>query len=194
MKKIAIFLILIFAVSLCAQEETLFQGKIKSGWSVDTFTGLSMINGQAGLMNGFYATWIINKTFFISWASYDLTGTKVDAPITYNEDKVFLDIAYRGIRAGYTLNPDRLLHWGFAGFAGWGDVSYNQPGSDKRWEEDYFIVIRPSVFLELNVIKWMRIDMSLGYRYVNGVDMEGLSNTDLSGLTGGFVLRFGKFH
>jgi len=193
MKRMFCILLVICTVTAAAQEQTLLGSSVKNGWSLGSFGGISTVNGQAAMISGFRANWIVNGSLHIGWASYDLTGTSIDAPFTYNEEPVCMDLAYRGLHTGWTFNSKKLVHWGISGFVGWGDVRFSQPESDKSWKEDYFAVMRPSVSCELNIVKWMRVNISAAYRFALGVTAHGMDNTDLSGATAGITLRFGRF-
>jgi hypothetical protein len=46
---------------------------------------------------------------------------------------------------------------------------------------------------ELNLTTWMRADLGAGYRFVSGISINGLSNSDVAGPVAGLTLRFGSF-
>ena len=54
-------------------------------------------------------------------------------------------------------------------------------------------MLEPAATMELNVIRNVRAGLGISYRWVRGVDTDGLTNGDLSGVTGSMVLKFGKF-
>jgi len=52
-------------------------------------------------------------------------------------------------------------------------------------------VITPSTGVHLNFSRWFRPDLLLGYRIVNGLDMNIISSTYFNGLFFGINLIFG---
>jgi hypothetical protein len=56
-------------------------------------------------------------------------------------------------------------------------------------------VAEPMLFVELNVIKWVRVCVGGGYRYVEGVDGSrvNLNSCDLRGASAELQLKFGFF-
>ena len=70
---------------------------------------------------------------------------------------------------------------------------HREDNDDIDYSYDVCFVLEPGVNLILNVNKKFRIGAGVNYRYVNGVDYENLSNSDLSGVTVQIVLKFGDF-
>ena len=193
---VCIFLVFLTFLPLTAQEkndETLISGEVESGWSVGSYVGLSVFEGQTSITDGFRADWIINGTWFVGWHNYQSIGSNLEAPISTDVDKITMDIEYRGVLIGRMFNSKKLFHWGIEGFIGWGDIDYHHENGNKEWDEDYFYTAQPSLLAEVNVLHRFRIMGSFGYRFVQGVDLEGLNNSDINGLLGGITFRFGRF-
>jgi hypothetical protein len=47
--------------------------------------------------------------------------------------------------------------------------------------------------VEVNVATHFRFGVAVSYRWFRGVETEGITNSDLSGVFGSMVLKFGKF-
>ena len=60
-------------------------------------------------------------------------------------------------------------------------------------DRDAFFVAEPSVNFELNIVSFFRIDLGTGYRFIFGINKEGLDDKDFSGIAGLLTLKFGKF-
>ena len=190
---VILFLVFLPLAAQEKEEETLFSGKVDYGWSIGSYAGLSIFNDQITIMDGFRVEWIINKNWFVGWQSYESLGSDLDAPISSEEEEISMDIKYRGLMVGRMFKSEKLIHWGLEGLVGWGSVDYHLKNGDRDWKEDYFFAAQPSVFAEVNVVTWFRVRGSAGYRFVQGVTMEGLDNYDLWGPVGGFTFRFGRF-
>ena len=70
-----------------------------------------------------------------------------------------------------------------------------QGGSGKLQLEDVgsdrLLVIQPSVGAEVNIARWFRLGLDAGYRFYSGVNLNGISNSDLAGPTLGIRMKFG---
>jgi hypothetical protein len=60
-------------------------------------------------------------------------------------------------------------------------------------DKDDFFVIEPGVRAELNILKFMRLNAGISYRYTAGVDLINTSDTFMNNFTATVGLRFGKF-
>ena len=99
---------------------------------------------------------------------------------------------YRGFELEYVNRTQRLFHFSIQTLIGSGTVEYeNGSGLDKT--SDQFFVVQPGANLNLNVTRWFRLSGGAYFRYAGNVNLEGTSDSDLSGVTTFFGLRFGKF-
>lgn len=191
-----VILLLTSIISLAAQEnkeETLINGNIESGWALGSHGGVSVFNRQTSIISGFKAEWIINRIWFVGWHTFQTAGSNLDSPISTDEEKITMDLEYQGFLIGRMFNSTKLFHSGIETVIGWGNIDYHQENGDRQWNENYFFFAQPSLLTEINIVQWFRIQGSIGYRIVQGVDIEGLTNSDINGLTGGITLRFGRF-
>lgn len=58
-------------------------------------------------------------------------------------------------------------------------------------DDDRVFIMQPSGGFEANVFEWCRLALEGGYRFVNEVDVNGLTDEDLSSLYGQISLKFG---
>ena len=68
---------------------------------------------------------------------------------------------------------------------GRGSLKINEQKVDK------VTVFEPSIGVEVNVFRWMRVGLEGGYRFVTSVDAPGLDDTDFSSPIIGLRLKFG---
>ena len=47
--------------------------------------------------------------------------------------------------------------------------------------------------MDINVSSWLRIGLGASYRIAVGLDLEEITNSDISGPSGLIILKFGKF-
>lgn len=62
-----------------------------------------------------------------------------------------------------------------------------------RKSNNSYWVVEPSVNLEVNVWKVMRVDFGVGYRYLGDADFTNTTDADMSGVSGNITFKFGWF-
>jgi hypothetical protein len=179
---ILIFLVLIIPFSVVAEEKTIAGDGIESGGYGGPVIKFTSFAGNFGVIVGGRGGWIINHTFVIGGGYYGLASNiKIDGSTT--------DMEYGGFEFEYIWQSDRLLHFTVHLGTGGGRVQMLDP-----YNEDRFFYIEPTVSLEINLIKWFRINAGIGYLWVDNIQgMPGLSSSDVRGITGTIVFKFGWF-
>jgi hypothetical protein len=113
-----------------------------------------------------------------------------------------LNGGYGGLLLEYTLFPQSRIHVSFPLTIGGGYIYHSHLAhlsdsidSQNRWYHhgDHFFVIEPGVKLEVNVVKHLRVDLGISYRYSPERDHLITSPDLLNQLTGKLTFRFGKF-
>jgi len=192
---LVIFTILFMIVMpAMAKEQTLISGDIKSGGFGGPVLKATVFNDELGLLVGGRGGWIINHAFVIGGGGYGLT-TNIDAPVT----DYYLNVGYGGPIVEYIILSDSLVHLSVNALIGAGGVGYRYRDWDSDWDRRYsdnadeFFVAEPGVDLMLNVTPVFRLGMGISYRYIYGVDLKGLGDSDMSGVSATFTFKFGKF-
>jgi hypothetical protein len=109
-----------------------------------------------------------------------------------------LEFGCGGVLLEYIYASNKVMHFGVqamigAGGVKYGEIDYTQDNDEFSYTDDAFFVFEPGINLELNIHENFRLSAGILYRYVNGVDYEDLSDSDLSGVSGQVVLKFGAF-
>ncbi|MCD4813630.1 hypothetical protein K8S19_08060 [bacterium] len=182
---------------------SLFEGRITSNGGYGT-AGYkpTRIDGETGHMIGGRGGWIINHSLMIGGAGYNLADSQIQREFDGEMKK--LHFGYGGIELGYTFFSDQLIHLVVHTlFAGGGigtlDKVYadeDEDGNKKHtWEGpvDTVFVVEPMIYAELNVTEWFRVCLGGGYRHVEGCELKGVSNQDLSGASAELLFKFGYF-
>lgn len=189
--KISLLFFMLFVHSVSAPK-SLFDGGIESGGYGGPFFKLGQINGQTGLFVGGQGGWIINHTFVIGGKGYGIaSNVEVEGM-----EGLRLNFNCGGLMLEYILSSDEVLHYSVEGMLGTGNVSYddNEDNLDENeFSNDSFFVFEPGVNAILNVTKNLRIGAGITFRYVSGVEYEGLDDSDLMGVSGQLVFKFGGF-
>lgn len=179
------------------QTETLFSGSVRHGGYGAIFHGVTSLNGQATYLRGSKGAWVIRfdngNALHIGFAGYrsDKAFDVVNWRGTGSEIPE-LKTNYGGFELEYTLRSLDLFHFGFKTLIGNGDVRY-QNGANFEKKSDNFFVVQPGASLYVNITSWFRLSGSVLYRYASNINLDGTSDSDLSGFSVAAGLRFGKF-
>ncbi len=195
-KIIIVFLFLFTCPILFAQEETLVgSGEISNGGFGGPVIKFTSINKHFGVLVGGQGGWIINHTFVIGGGGYGLVNN-VKTDHLFLDQRELLNFGYGGVELHYIGNSDKLVHYTVSLLIGAGGIGYRHPDN---WEWDWdtntqnFFVAEPTVRVMLNVVSFFRIGLGGSYRFVSGIDLDNLKNSEISGPSVELVLKFGKF-
>lgn len=107
----------------------------------------------------------------------------------------YMDYWTVGAFAEYTLLSKELVHITIPVFLGYGEVEMdrfnNFPMGDLG--EANFFQIEPSVLLEVNLHKHVRLNAGAGYRFVSKMNYRNMNQNDISGFTGYAGIKIGLF-
>ncbi|MCI0512261.1 hypothetical protein L0128_03520 [candidate division KSB1 bacterium] len=196
------FLILFWVIGLSlpvrAEDETLIHGNLESGGYGGPVVRYGPIFDTYGFFFGGQGGWIINHTFVIGGGGYGLSSN-VEAPgiFTATGAPLYLNFGYGGVHLEYILSSSKLVHFTLHSLIGGGGISYREQKIAETDTEpvssDGIFVFEPGFNLMLNVTRHFRLGVGATYRYVNGVDLPGASDSDLSGVAAQVVFKFGSF-
>ncbi|MFC1608051.1 hypothetical protein ACFL47_08780 [Candidatus Latescibacterota bacterium] len=153
---------------------------------------------------GFRGGWIMNHSYGVGAGFYG--GGKIEAHDPGNvEGKRDVAFYYFGIETEYTAAWDSRIHYTIHALTGIGGLSYTGDVDKKDFEPEYdssgsslsfddgLLIFEPSVNVEVNVTKSIRITTGLVYRAVAGVELDGLDNADVGGPGVSLTVKFGKY-
>jgi hypothetical protein len=192
----------ISVISCChlfAQEETLIgNGEVSHGGFGGPMVKFTQVKNEFGVLVGGRGGWIINHSFVIGGGGYGLVNN-IEANNLYFGTKPFINLGYGGVELEYIIQSDRLIHFSVYTLVGAGGVSYR----NSLWDDDYrndlnvtsdaFFVLEPTANVELNIISFFRINAGVSYRFISGVELDDLRNSDLAGPSAILTLKFGTF-
>lgn len=120
-----------------------------------------------------------------------------------------LTFSYGGLYGEYVIAPEDPVHCsvyallGGGGLLYHGSISQPPPGVAKTGgigvdlyidrETDGFVIAEPGLGIETGVAENLRISAGLGYRFVKGVQTDGVSDATVGGPVGTLSLRLGVF-
>ncbi len=208
LKNLALFGLLLAATTLAAPaQQTLLDGDVAITGFGGPSVAFTTLDGAGQLMAGGTGGALFGHTFAVGGFGYGLTTEMYGSGPT-PETRRRVGLGYGGVMLGYINSSDNVIHLTARLGIGGGGVSYHgevestvsKTGTSGTNivlnidpEFDAFFVLEPAVGLELNVTKFMRIEGSVDYRMIRGVDLEGLSDAKLSGPAGALTFKFGAF-
>ena len=160
-------------------EETIFGNSsisLTGIWGGST-NGLVEFDNNFSLSNSGYFLFEVNNDLLIGWSGYG-SGTNLE-----NGDKA--QIGGHDLVLGYAFNSNKSIHPVIYAKGGRGSLKINDERLDK------VTVFEPSVGVEVNVLRWFKLGLEGGYRFVTDVDVNGLNDNDFSSPVVGLRLKFG---
>jgi hypothetical protein len=158
-----------------------------SGWYLAPTAGFTTVNGKAAYVPGIRGAIMLNQRFGAGFA-FNVLGTDE----TRIRDHEVREIgAYGGAYFQYILQSNSLLHAYLdttIGSGGWCQQTVNEE-CDGR----HFGFVEPTVNLEVNLARNVRLAAGAGYRAAIAERQDGHSRTSLSGAVVRTSLVFGVF-
>jgi hypothetical protein len=208
MKSHITFLAAFLVLSLCgqyadAQSDEKSQFLLKSPLKFSGFGALiyefSGVNGDFTVSTGGGGALLINQQMFIGL--YGLGSHHHTRVVVNGEqfDRARLNFGHGGLWMGYIHRSHELIHYGVSTKIGGGNIELTDNDvrlfdEEREIGHEEVFVFTPQVEVEVNVLKWLKLNAGLGYRVVTEVDMADFRNGDFSSFQGTFTLMFGWFN
>lgn len=157
---------------------------------------------EKGVMAGGYAGVLVNRKYFLGLAGYGLaTSIEFDGMVNQEAKPLNLYGGYGGLLIGGMLGSKEVIHLTFPILFGAGQMEVtdrnffpNNPNdAEFTIESSTFIVIEPAALLEFNITEHFRLGAGMSYRYITGLELDNLKDSDLTGSAIVLSARFGRF-
>lgn len=157
---------------------------------------------EKGLIAGAYGGVLVNRRYFLALAGYGITtNVEFDGMVGAEEKPLNLYGGYGGLMVGMMVGSKEVIHLTFPIFFGAGQMEIsdknffpNSPNdAEFTIENSAFIVIEPGAQLEFNITENFRLGAGMSYRYITGLELDNVSDEDLSGSAISLSFRFGRF-
>ena len=176
--------------------ETLFKSTHDNGGFGALVVKATSFTGRTDMMTGARAGWIVNHSFIIGGGLYMLTSTSTApslARTNFENRKLKLKVNYWGAEFEYILFPESLFHLSATAFLGTGNIGYIDQYDNDFDIKDGVYVCEPGINATININRWCRISGGASYRLISDTSLVGLTNSNMSGISGNFTVRFGRF-
>ena len=200
MKKIFLLLILSTIILYTqAQEEendniqTVFKSKPEK---IRGFAGplinIIDLDGKTAYMGGFSAGIIFNGQFILGIYELEMQNTIFTDNTNYIGYK--MDFDHKGIWLGYIFRSKNVIHFNTNLQVGKGNLEVYDDINDVWLEDDFTILLTPSVEAEFNIAKFFRVGIGANYRFAFDVnELDNYDNNDFSGIGAFISFKFGWF-
>jgi hypothetical protein len=165
------------------QFQTIFNQTSPVGWWIAPEFSYTMIDeksvGLAGISGGI----IINHNFSIGLAGIGImTNNNLKFSGIVDTADVYLYGGYGGLILEYRINPlnpvniafPLVIGGGGAAFSTWGPDTWNNSNNDpddEIYNWDSYFIIEPGVMIGINLLKFMRLDVGVSYRFIQGLNL-----------------------
>ena len=204
MKKLTLFFFFFILVTSLWAEEDVKETKAEKPKTSGAFGGpvlkMTRINDVFGLIIGGRAGWIYKHTYAIGGGFYGLLR---DIEVETSGFEREFEFAYSGLELEYIIAPGQDVHLSVQTLMGFGGLTdrYQRAGpyygyydEYNRWggPDDSFFIIQPGLNIVWNMKTYLQIYFGGSYRYIRGVEIEGLHNSDLNGYSVVVTFKFGR--
>lgn len=201
----AFLTMIILLVFICLSTSELFSQedenkeeiKVHNGGFGGSIVKYTLVKEQEGIILGYYGGWIIDHKYVIGAGGYSLFNrVKADNLPSFGHDETYyLKSSYGGLILEYIFYPDDFIRANYHILVGGGEVKYvNYDNYDFNYHgKSSYYIIEPDISFDINVIKNIKLSIGGGYHFVTGVNLDGVSNKDLSGFSASFTIKLGSF-
>jgi hypothetical protein len=171
-------------------------GKPHIGYFINPSCQFGNFAGASAVIPGIGAGVILNNKYSLN-ILYKFTVTENTPAGEANQ--LYLHGQWFGLKAEYSLKPEGVVHLNFPLEIGTGEIELDLKDS---YENDQIIIpsgdawyayLEPGVAVEINIQKFIKLNLSAGYRFVSDVTFRNISEKDLKGFTFTAGLKIGLF-
>lgn len=191
------------------EQETLFgDGDIDHGGYGGPELKIGRVASGDAVFFGGKGGWIIDHKLVIGAGGWGMTNQRA-APDRLQPRtglRRMVNVGYGGGIVEYFIRPEKVVHGTVALLIGGGGINLRDRDAHCRGGDDCmdadnmddvatdsFFILEPEAGVELNIVKFMRLNAGISYRYVTGVGDIGFENDDLRSFNGTMTVRFGAF-
>lgn len=156
------------------------ESKLQLNGYIGPLLAFSNVEGILSVDAGATAGFVVNRKFFIGLYGQKLISNVPRSDLesvgypTYTGGNV--NMSHAGGVLGWIHTTNKAQQWGFSGSAGIGKLELFGTSPTNIYEnqiyEDLIIILVPKLFVEMNMTRWFKINMSAGYRVLGKVNSK----------------------
>jgi len=174
-----------------ARDDTLVGPYTQSGGYIGPVVKFGQLDEDFGLFVGGRMGWIINHKLVLGGGGYALVN---DIKREDLGEDIHTEMAYGGLVLEYVFNPQEVIHFSVAALVGGGRYAYKiQNEVEEDYDSDAFFILEPEFNVILNITRNFRFGLGGGFRNISGLDIEGTTDSRLSGSSALITVKLGKF-
>ena len=177
-------------------QNTVFSGDVDHGGYGGPMFSMTSIRGNGEIMAGGRGGWLIDHTLLIGGGGHGVLSD-IEGELPAPQDTLSLGVGYGGFMMEAIVLPRELVHFSVSALIGGGGVSFydrsDPSANNEELESDGFWVFEPGVHGIVNLAHFVRVYVDALYRIVGDVELEGVTNSDISGPSFGVSFMFGAF-
>ena len=179
-------LFLVFSTTAIAQESR------QDAFISPVFKFQSAFN-HASYVGGVRFGWVINNKIVIGGGFYSsLSSLLAGTPNSTDNPEALLSFNMGGLEVEYIFFKNESNHTSFLFFSGGSGLYYTTPDKSRiNYSSETFLVWEPQIYSEVNLQKWLRIGVGVGYRFVSYTNQPAIRNGEqLKGMFGLLEIKF----
>jgi hypothetical protein len=197
------FILIFFALSITTHSQsgdetrTLFgRGKAVTGYFLAPAVQIGKIAGSTAVIPGLGAGIIFSKRFSAG-LFYKMTITE-NTP-DGERDQLYLHGQWYGFKGDYSISPGKVIHLNFPLEISIGEIELDKKDTFENYalvipsDDKWFFNVEPGIAIEINLLKYLKINLSAGYRMVSDVSFRNLTERDLAGFNFSSGVKIGIF-
>jgi hypothetical protein len=207
----------ISTISSGSELKTLLNTNVQSGGYLSISTQYKAIDGEESLVIGGRIGWLINHCFTIGLGGYGFfSNPKTDTFLinTITDLDPNDEFGYSGGWGGVFFEPvffprfpvhvavPVMIGAGGVGYSSWNGNDYDESDSWDNYQQDNqgFFIVNPGVEIELNMMKFLRLNFGAYYQWTSDIDLTYRENFApiagndlLRGFSYGMTIKVGYF-
>lgn len=175
--------------------------QVRVGYFIGPEASYTQFKGRDVFIGGLSGGIILNHFFSVGLAGYGILNSQ---NLWYDNIQdmygAYLYGGYGGVEFEFRILPSYPVHVNFPILIGGGGLVYNtwtyrhnSSYDNNTLDWDSFFVVEPGVMVELNLLKFMRLDAGVSYRYTPDLDLMNTSADLINNFSVNLALKFGKF-
>lgn len=152
--------------------------------------GTTVLHGDPALVVGGRGAWLFQGRTWLGGAMTGVVPTSATFTSSSGEERS-LRLGYGGVWGGAYLYRGEVLRVGAGAIVGIGWAKAREVDEPLDW----LASVEPQIEIDVDIdtASFLRVGLVLGWRWLGGVEVDGLAPSSLDGASASLLLKFGAF-